>query len=125
MLLLRHALRRSWLAPLPIWLLGLLLPATTQAQDIARENFLAERYDVAATIEPASQSLSAVAKVEFRAHDASSIVRVELHPNLNVSSVKDAAGKSLNVDRDQLNPMLVTVNLPSPVILGPGVGRRV
>ena len=118
MLLLRHALRRSWLALLPIWLLGLLLPATTPAQDIAKENFLAERYDVAATIEPASQSLSAVAKVEFRAHDASSIVRVELHPNLNVSSVKDAAGKSLNVDRDQLNAMLVTVNLPSPVPAG-------
>ena len=118
MLLLRHPLRRSWLALLPIWLLGLLLPATTPAQDIAKENFLAERYDVAATIEPASQSLSAVAKVEFRAYDASSIVRVELHPNLNVSSVKDAAGKSLNVDRDQLNPMLVTVNLPSPVPAG-------
>jgi len=116
--LLRHPFRRSRLALLPLWLLGLLLPATTQAQDIARENFLAERYDVAATIEPASQSLSAVAKVEFRAHDASSIVRVELHPNLNVSSVKDAAGKSLNVDRDQLNPMLVTVNLPSPVPAG-------
>src|SRR6516225_4165416 len=116
--LLRHPLRRSWLAPLPIWLLGLLLPATTPAQDVSKENFLAERYDIAATIEPASQYLSAVAKVDFRAHDASSIVRVELHPNLNVSSVKDAAGKSLNVDRDQLNPMLVTVNLPSPVPAG-------
>jgi len=118
MLLLRHPSRRSWLALLPIWLLGLLLAATTPAQDVSKENFLAERYDVAATIEPASQSLSAVAKVDFRAHDASSIVRVELHPNLNVSSVKDAAGKSLNVDRDQLNPMLVTVNLPSPVPAG-------
>jgi len=118
MLLLRHPLRRSWLALLPIWLLGLLLPATIPAQDVSKENFLAERYDVAAMIEPASQSLSAVAKVDFRAHDASSIVRVELHPNLNVSSVKDAAGKSLNVDRDQLNPMLVTVNLPSPVPAG-------
>src|SRR5215468_6376518 len=119
--LLRHPFRRSRLALLPLWLLGLLLPATTPAQDVSKENFLAERYDVAAAIEPASQSLSAVVKVDFRAHDASSIVRVELHPNLNVSSVKDAAGKSLNVDRDQLNPLLLAVNLPSPVAAGSAV----
>lgn len=118
MLLLCRLFRLSRLALIPVLLLGLILPATTAAQDVSKENFLAEKYDVAATIEPASQSLSAVAKVDFRAHDASSIVRVELHPNLNVSSVKDAAGKSLNVDRDQLNPMLVAVNLPSPVAAG-------
>jgi len=118
MLLLCRPFRLSWPALLPLWLLGLLLPAPTPAQDVSKENFLAQHYDVVATIEPAGQSLSAVAKVEFRAHDASSIVRVELHPNLNVSSVKDAAGKSLNVDRDQLNPMLVVVNLPSPVAAG-------
>src|SRR5262245_6583994 len=118
MLLLCRRFRLFWLALLPILVLGLMLPAACLAQDVSKENFLAERYDVAATIEPASQSLSAVAKVDFRAHDASSIVRVELHPNLNVSSVKDAAGKSLNVERDQLNPMLVVVNLPSPVPAG-------
>ena len=118
MLLLLRPFRLSWLAFLPVLLLGLKLPAAVHAQDVSKENFLAERYDVAATIEPASQSLSAVAKVDFRAHDASSIVRVELHPNLNVSSVKDSAGKSVNFDRDQLNPMLVAVNLPSPVAAG-------
>jgi tetratricopeptide (TPR) repeat protein len=118
MLLLRRPFRLPWLALLPLWLSGLILPAATPAQEVSKENFLAERYDVAATIEPAGQSLSAVAKVDFRAHDASSIVRVELHPNLNVSSVKDAAGKSLQVDRDQLNPMLLAVNLPSPVPAG-------
>src|SRR5215510_9740292 len=117
MLLLCRPFRLSWLALLTVVLLGL-LPAVAPAQDVSKENFLAERYDVAATIEPASQSLSAVAKVDFRARDASSIVRVELHPNLNVSSVKDAAGKSLNVDRDQLNPLLLAVNLPSPVAAG-------
>src|SRR5215471_449763 len=118
MLLLRQPFRLSWPALLPVWLLALLLPATTPAQDVSKDNFLAERYDVAATIEPASQSLSAVAKVDFRARDASSIVRVELHANLNVSSVKDAAGRSVNFDRDQLNPLLLTVNLPAPVAAG-------
>src|SRR5262245_34349231 len=118
MLLLLRPFRLSWLAFLPVLLLGLKLPVAVHAQDVSKENFLAERYEVAATIEPASQSLSAVAKVDFRAHDASSIVRVELHPNLNVSSVKDSAGKSVNFDRDQLNPMLVAVNLPSPVAAG-------
>jgi aminopeptidase N len=118
MLLLCRPFRLSCLALLPVLLLGLMLPTTVASQDVSKENFLAERYDVAASIEPASQSLSAVAKVEFRARDASSIVRVELHPNLNVSSVKDAAGKSLNADRDPLNPMLLVVNLPSPVAAG-------
>jgi len=118
MLFLCRPFRLSWLALIPVLLLDLTLPAAAAAQDVSKENFLAEHYDVAATIEPASQSLSAVAKVDFRAHDASSIIRVELHPNLNVSSVKDAAGKSLNVDRDQLNPMLLAVNLPSPVAAG-------
>jgi tetratricopeptide (TPR) repeat protein len=118
MLLLCRPFRLSRLALVPVLLLGLVWPAAAPAQDVSKENFLAEHYEVAATIEPASQSLSAVAKVDFRSRDASSIVRVELHPNLNVSSVKDAAGKSLNVDRDQLNPMLLAVNLPSPVAAG-------
>jgi peptidase M1-like protein len=92
-----------------------LLPTTGSAQDVAKENFLAEHYDVAATIEPASQSLSATAKVDFRAREASSIVRVELHPNLNVTKIEIAAGKTVNFDRDQLNPLLLSINLPSPV----------
>ena len=117
MLLLCRPFRLSRLVLLPVLLL-LILPAAALAQDVSKDNFLAERYDVAATIEPASQSLSAVAKVDFRARDASSIVRVELHANLNVSSVKDAAGRPVNFDRDQLNPLLLTVNLPAPVAAG-------
>ncbi|HKF25724.1 MAG TPA: hypothetical protein VKB24_07095, partial [Candidatus Acidoferrum sp.] len=118
MLLLCRPFRLSRLALFPVLLLSLILPAAALAQDVSKDNFLAERYDVAATIEPASQSLSAVAKVDFRARDASSIVRVELHANLNVSSVKDAAGRPVNFDRDQLNPLLLTVNLPAPVAAG-------
>jgi aminopeptidase N len=103
------------LIPLLVAIFALLLPAAGSAQDVSKENFLAEHYDVAANIEPASQSLSAVAKVDFRAREASSIVRVELHPNLNVTKIENSAGKAVNFDRDQMNPLLLTVNLPSPV----------
>ena len=112
MLLLRKPARPSCL---PLLVLSLLLPLAAAAQDVTRENFLAEHYDIAATIEPSGQSLSAIAKVDFRAKDASSLVRVELHPNLNVTDVKSSAGKPLNFERDAVNPLLLTVNLPSAV----------
>ena len=115
MLLLRTPARLSWL---PLLLVSLLLPAAAPAQDATKENFLAEHYDVAATIEPAGQSLSATAKVDFRAKEASSIVRVELHPGLSVKEIKNSAGRAVNFDRDALNPMLLTVNLPSAAASG-------
>src|SRR5207253_2729691 len=49
----------------------------------------------------------------FRASEVSSVVRVELHPNLNVSEVKNAAGEALSFERDGLNPLLLNVNLSS------------
>jgi len=115
MLLLRQASRLTRLGLLLVAAFALLLPAAGSAQDVSKENFLAEHYDVAASIEPASQSLSAVAKVDFRAREASSIVRVELHPNLNVTKIEISAGKAVSFDRDALNPLLLTVNLPTPV----------
>jgi tetratricopeptide (TPR) repeat protein len=117
MLLLCQASRLPRLRLLPLLILALLLPAAGSGQDVSKENFLAVHYDVAASVEPASQSLSAVAKVDFRAREVSSIVRVELHPNLNVSKIENA-GKTVNFDRDQLNPLLLAVNLPTPVAAG-------
>jgi tetratricopeptide (TPR) repeat protein len=90
-----------------------LVSSAAVAQDAARAPFLAEHYEVTATVDPAGQSLSAVAKVDFRAYEVSSIVRVELHPNLNVSEIKSPSGKALNFERDTLNPLLLNVNLPS------------
>ena len=92
---------------------ALLVSSAGLAQDVARVPFLAEHYDLTTTVDPASQSLSAVAKVDFRAYEVSSIIRVELHPNLNVSEIKTPAGKALNFERDTLNPLLLNVNLPS------------
>jgi len=80
--------------------------------------FLADHYDVSATLDTITQSLSAVAKVDFKARDVSSAVRIELHPNLNVTDVKSAEGKTLGFERDTQNPLNLIVNLPSPVATG-------
>ena len=106
------------MTPLPkatLALLCLLLPLAAVAQEAPKETFLAEHYDVSAAVDPAGQSLSATAKVDLKASEASSVVRVELHPNLNVSEIKDASGKALRFDRDALNPLALTVTLPSTV----------
>ncbi|HET7259501.1 MAG TPA: M1 family aminopeptidase [Candidatus Acidoferrum sp.] len=80
--------------------------------------FFAEHYDVSATLDSARQSISAIAKIEFRAGEVSSNLRVELHPNLIVSDVKTAEGKSLGFGRDSTNPLYVLVTLPTPVPAG-------
>jgi tetratricopeptide (TPR) repeat protein len=80
--------------------------------------FLAEHYDISATLDPIGQSLSAVAKIEFKAQEVSSSVRVELHPNLDVKDVKSAEGRSLPFERDNQNSLYGSVTLPSPVATG-------
>lgn len=89
-----------------------------QAQAPRPVSFLAEHYDISATLDSIGQSISAVAKVDFRAQEASSAVRVELHPNLGVTDVKDSTGKLLAVERDSRNPLFITVRLPVPVAAG-------
>jgi tetratricopeptide (TPR) repeat protein len=96
----------------------LLTAALLRAQTPRPSSFLASRYDVSATLDPITQSLSAVAKVEFKAQEVSSAVRVELHPNLNVTEVKSAEGKSLGFERDNQNPLNLIVNLLTPVAPG-------
>src|SRR6266404_5359470 len=85
------------------------------AQVPATPNFLAQHYDVSATLDAIGQSISAIAKIDFKATEASSSVRVELHPNLVVKEVKGADGKPLSFLRDNQNPLFVIVQLPTPV----------
>src|SRR5260370_28631857 len=92
--------------------------ASVQAQVPGAENFLGEPYDVSATLDAIGQSLSATAKIEFKAAEASSSVRVELHPNLVVKNVKAADGKQLSFERDNQNPLFLAVQLLSPVASG-------
>src|SRR6266404_5654156 len=89
--------------------------APLQAQAPRPENFLAEHYDVSASLDAIGQSISATARIDFKAVEASSSVRVELHQNLTVKEVKGADGKSLTFERDNQNPLIVVVQLPTPV----------
>jgi aminopeptidase N len=90
-------------------------PAPLRAQSLYPTNFLADHYDVSATLDAIGQSISATARVDFKAVEASSTVRVELHPNLVVKEVKSADGKSLTFERDNQNPLFLIVQLPAPV----------
>jgi aminopeptidase N len=91
------------------------IAASLQAQAPRPANFLAEHYDVSASLDAIGQSISATAKIDFKAVEASSSVRVELHPNLVVKEVKGADGKPLTFERDNQNPLFVVVQLPTPV----------
>ncbi len=78
-------------------------------------NFLAEHYDISASLDSIGQSITATAKIDFKAVEASSSVRVELHPNLIVKEVKSPDGKPLTFERDNQNPLIVIVQLATPV----------
>ncbi len=80
--------------------------------------FLADNYDISATLDTTHQSINAIARIDFRATDVSSNIRVELHPNLIVNDVKTADGRSLGFGRDSMNPLYVLVTLPTPVGTG-------
>jgi hypothetical protein len=101
-------------------LAGALVSATSplRAQAPPPVGFLANSYDISATLDSTHQSINAIAKIDFRATDVSANVRVELHPNLIVSDVKTADGKSLGFGRDSMNPLYVLVTLPAPVATG-------
>ncbi len=95
------------------------VPAPLHAQAPPRPlGFLAENYDISATLDSSHQAISAVAKIDFRATDVSSSIRVELHPNLVVSDVKTADGKSIGFGRDSMNPLYLMATLPTPVATG-------
>src|ERR1700732_5138294 len=89
-----------------------------RAQNPRPVAFIAENYDVSATLDTIRQSLTATAKADFKALEVSGSVRVELHPNLEVQSVKSAGGKSLTFERDRQNPLFLVVTVPSPVGAG-------
>ncbi|MGB9464554.1 MAG: M1 family aminopeptidase [Candidatus Acidiferrum sp.] len=92
--------------------------SSLRAQAPRPVGFLAENYDISATLDSTHQAISAVAKIDFRATDVSANVRVELHPNLIVSDIKGSDGKSLGFGRDSMNPLYVLITLPSPVAAG-------
>lgn len=88
------------------------------AQAPQTQTFLAEKYEVTAYLDTYNQTINAIAKIEFRAQEASSVVRVELHQNLDVKEVKSAEGKPLVSQRDNENPLILNVTLNAPVAAG-------
>ncbi|HWZ96518.1 MAG TPA: M1 family aminopeptidase [Candidatus Dormibacteraeota bacterium] len=112
---LRKALRLSGFFFLLAVVPSLYAASQAQVQPKAGPLFLAEHYDVSATLDAGGQSIFATAKVQFRATSASGIVRFELHPNLNISDVKSEQGTSLKFERESTGPMDVRVQLPSAV----------
>jgi hypothetical protein len=112
----------KWAASLPAFLLWMTLgSAGVQAQGSRPVSFLAEKYEVSAYVDTVAQGINVVAKIEFRAQEVSSNVRVELHENLEVKEVKGADGKPLQFERENDNPLYLTVNLGTPV----GAGKTV
>jgi len=114
--------RKVWAALLPaILLLTALAGVPARAQELHAPSFLAEKYEVSAYLDTASQGINAIAKVEFRAQEVSQNVIVELHENLDVKEVKGADGKPLQFQRENDNPLFVMVTLTQPV----GAGKTV
>src|SRR5258708_8825341 len=97
-----------------ISLLAVLLPicyaVPVKAQAPRPPALLADHYDVSATLDPITQSLSALAKVEFKALEVTSPVRVELHQNLNESDVNSAEAKPSAFDTHNPNPPTLRVH---------------
>jgi hypothetical protein len=110
---------RSWaFLASAILLLSALCGPGAKGQAPRRPSFLADKYEVSVYVDTAAQGINAIAKVEFRAHEVSSNVVVELHENLEVREIRSAEGKSLTFQRESENPLFLMVNLPAPVAVG-------
>ncbi len=107
---------KVWAGVLPtLVLLTAFSGPALQAQTTHPPSFLAEKYEVSAYVDTIAQGINAVAKVDFRAQEVSGTVRVELHENLDVKEVKGPDGKPLPFQRENDNPLYLTVSLPTPV----------
>ncbi len=103
---------------LAVLALAILAAASTKAQVSRAFPFRATHYDVQVILNPDNQTLTGLAKVDFVASEVSRALLVELHPDLVVSSVKTAAGQSLNFARDETFPLLLSVGLPAAATPG-------
>jgi len=81
-------------------------------QAASRVAFRATNYEIRASLDGIGRTLTAQAKVDFAVNDSSRVIEVELHPNLRVTSVRDAAGRQLPFERDDTNQLRLHVNLP-------------
>src|SRR6202522_3979666 len=80
--------------------------------------FRATYYEVEVLLHPEDQTISGQAKVEFIAQQPGRTVVVELHQDLRVNSVKLLNGGTLEFERDNRYPLLLTIGLPD--VVSPG-----
>jgi tetratricopeptide (TPR) repeat protein len=80
--------------------------------------FRATYYEVEVLLHPEDQTISAQAKVELIAQQPARTVVVELHQDLRVNSVKLLNGGTLEFERDNRFPLLLTIGLPD--VVSPG-----
>jgi hypothetical protein len=110
---------KVWSAVLPgIFFLMTGSAASLRAQTPTQWNFLAEKYEVSTYVDTAAQGINAIAKVDFRAQQPSSNLRIELNENLELRDVKGPDGKALTFERENQNPLYVMILLPSQVPAG-------
>jgi len=103
--------------------LAVLMASLVCASDVRAQTpqgfpFRATYYEVEVLLHPEDQTISGQAKVEFIAQQPGRTVVVELHQDLRVNSVKLMNGGTLEFERDNRYPLLLTVGLPD--VVSPG-----
>jgi hypothetical protein len=87
-------------------------------QTVPTAAFRATNYEIRASLDAAGHVLTALAKVDFAANEASRVVEVELNQNLRVNGVRDGSGKPLVYNRDENTPLRLQVTLLDTIPMG-------
>jgi hypothetical protein len=103
---------------LAVLLASLVCASALPAQTPQGFPFRATYYEVEVLLHPEDQTISGQAKVEFIAQQPGRTVVVELHQDLRVNSVKLLNGGTLEFERDNRSPLLLTIGLPD--VVSPG-----
>ena len=96
----------------------LILAGSARAQAPRAFPFRATNYDVEVQVQPESQTIAGLAKVDFVANQVGRTVLVELHPDLHINSVKTASGQQLSFQRDNNSSLYLSVGLPDTATPG-------
>ncbi len=105
-------------AILAVLMASLACASAVRAQTPQGFPFRATYYEVEVLLHPEDQTISGQAKVEFIAQQPGRTVVVELHQDLRVNSVKLLNGGTLEFERDNRSPLLLTIGLPD--VVSPG-----
>ena len=107
-------MKTAGIRALSVFALMVFTASWARAQQLPKFDFDAVHYDVKATLHPEEQGLTAEATVELVAKSSSRTIRMELHPDLQVVSVKLASDdRKLEFARNSFNPLDLEVSLPS------------